>query len=69
MQVSAEVRAGRDLWEARAAVDGPVNDRINDAYRAKYGDSPYLPSLFEEKAREATLKVMPREPQTTGKSN
>jgi hypothetical protein len=24
------------------SVDGPINDRIDEAYRAKYGDSPYL---------------------------
>jgi hypothetical protein len=23
-------------------VDGPINDLIDDAYRAKYPDSPYL---------------------------
>jgi hypothetical protein len=42
-------------------VDGPINDRIDDAYRAKYGDSPYLSPMIGARARSATVKVMPRE--------
>jgi len=30
-------------------VDGPVNDRIDDAYRAKYNGSPYLPPIDRRK--------------------
>lgn len=43
-------------------VEGPINDRIDDAYRAKYKGSPYLPPMVEARARAATVKVMPREP-------
>jgi hypothetical protein len=42
-------------------VEGPVNDRIDDAYRAKYHDSPYLSPMTGPRARSATVKVMPRE--------
>ena len=42
-------------------VEGPVNDRIDDAYRAKYHDSPYLSPMIGPRARSATVKVMPRE--------
>jgi hypothetical protein len=42
------------------AVDGPINDRIDDAYRAKYHDSPYLSPMISARARSATVKVMPR---------
>ena len=42
-------------------VDGPINDRIDDAYRAKYRSSPYLPPMIGARARAATLKVAPRE--------
>ncbi|MBV9248580.1 MAG: DUF2255 family protein [Acetobacteraceae bacterium] len=42
-------------------VDGPINDRIDDAYRAKYHNSPYLGSMINDRARAATLKVMPRD--------
>jgi hypothetical protein len=42
-------------------VDGPINDRIDDAYRAKYRDSPYLDPMIGTRARSATVKIMPRE--------
>ena len=41
-------------------VDGPINDRIDDAYRTKYHDSPYLPPMIGARAGAATIKVMPR---------
>ena len=42
-------------------VNGAINDRVNDAYRAKYQGSPYLSPMTGERARSATVKVMPRE--------
>ena len=42
-------------------IDGPINDRVDDAYRAKYHDSPYLSPMISARVRVATLKVMPRE--------
>ena len=42
-------------------VDGPINDRIDEAYRAKYGHSPYLGPMIGARARAATVKVLPRE--------
>jgi hypothetical protein len=42
------------------SVDGPINDRIDDAYRAKYHGSSYLSSMIGARARSATVKVMPR---------
>jgi hypothetical protein len=39
-------------------VDGPINDLIDDAYRAKYRGSPYLRSMIGARARSATIKVM-----------
>jgi hypothetical protein len=41
-------------------VDGPINNRIDDAYRAKYHDSSYLRPMIGAGARSATVKVMPR---------
>jgi hypothetical protein len=43
------------------AVDGPINDRIDEAYRLRYHDSAYLNPMIEAGARSATVKVMPRE--------
>jgi len=42
-------------------VDGPINNRIDDAYRAKYHGSPYLNPMIGKRARSATVKIMPRE--------
>lgn len=42
-------------------VDGAINDRINDAYRTKYQGSAYLSPMTGERARSATVKVLPRE--------
>jgi hypothetical protein len=42
-------------------VDGSINDRIDDAYRAKYRGSPYLGPMIGARARAATVKVLPRE--------
>jgi len=45
-------------------VDGAINDRIDDAYRAKYRGSPYLDPMIGKRARSATVKITPR--QTSG---
>jgi hypothetical protein len=42
-------------------VDGPMNDRIDDAYRAKYADSPYLKPMISAGARSPTVRVLPQE--------
>jgi hypothetical protein len=42
-------------------VDGPINDQIDTAYRAKYGNSPYLQPMISARARFATIRIMPRE--------
>lgn len=38
-------------------VPGELNDRIDEAYRAKYRSSPYLPPMIGERARSATVKI------------
>jgi hypothetical protein len=42
-------------------VNGPINDGIDEAYRAKYRRSEYLSPMIGARARSATVKVMPRE--------
>ena len=42
-------------------VAGAINDRIDDAYRAKYDGNPYLGSMIGDRARSATVNVEPRE--------
>ena len=40
-------------------VDGSINDRIDEAYRAKYAGSPYLTPMIGARARSATVRVRP----------
>jgi len=42
-------------------VDGEVNDRIDEGYRAKYKGSPYLDPMIGKRARSATVRVVPHE--------
>lgn len=57
-QISA---AGMTKEVSFESVDGPINDRIDEAYRAKYRKSPYLTPMIGARARGATVKVVPRE--------
>ena len=41
-------------------VEGPINDRIDAAYRAKYASSPYLSPMISPRARAATIRITPR---------
>ena len=43
------------------ALDGAINDRIDDAYRAKYKTSPYLQPMISRRSRSATVKIEPIE--------
>lgn len=38
-------------------VVGPVNDKIDQAYRDKYSSSPYLGSMISDRAKAATVQV------------
>jgi hypothetical protein len=66
-QAAARQKAGRIVAAGIAKevgfepVDGPVNDRIDDAYRAKYRGSAYLSPMIGACARSATMRVSPRE--------
>jgi len=55
------IAAGMTKEVAFEPVDGPINDRIDDAYRAKYHGSSYLSPMIGARARSATVRVMPRD--------
>lgn len=40
--------------------DAKLNDLIDDAYRKKYGSSPFLNSMISARARSTTVKTMPK---------
>ena len=42
-------------------VDERIHDRIDDAYRAKYKTSPYLPPMIGKRSCSATVKIEPIE--------
>lgn len=37
--------------------DTNLNEEIDNAYRAKYSDSPYLQSMISERAKAATIRI------------
>lgn len=43
-----------------AVEDGAMNDRIEEAYRARYAKSPYLKPMIGAHARAATIRIVPR---------
>lgn len=51
--------AGRTSHVTFQAVTGSINDRIDDAYRAKYATSPYLKPMIGARARAATVRIIP----------
>ncbi|NKM01749.1 DUF2255 family protein [Rhizobium leguminosarum bv. viciae] len=55
------IAAGMTRAVAFEPVVGPINDRIDDAYRAKYGKSQYLAPMVSARARAATVRITPRE--------
>jgi hypothetical protein len=54
------IAAGLTKEVAFEAVEGPLNDRIDDAYRAKYRGSQYLIPMISKRARGATVRIWPR---------
>ncbi len=66
LQAALRQKAGR-IYAAGLAkevafepVDGAINDRIDEAYRRKYGASPYLAPMIGERARAATVRINPK---------
>jgi hypothetical protein len=43
-----------------APADEAINDRVDDAYRAKYHKSPYLVPMISGPVRSTTVRIMPR---------
>lgn len=54
------IAAGITKEVAFEPVEGELNDRIDEAYRAKYKGSPYLSPMISGRARAATVRIMPR---------
>ncbi len=52
--------AGIEREVAFAPVKGPIQAKIDDAYRVKYKKSRYLAPMLADGPREATVKISPR---------
>ena len=39
--------------------DEGIQTKIDDAYRAKYHGSPYLPPMIDKRAKDATIRINP----------
>jgi len=59
-QKAGRITAGITKEVAFERVEGEINDRIDDAYRAKYKTSPYLPPMVGTEVRGETVRVAPR---------
>lgn len=46
---------------SKDSINHSINDRIDEAYRVKYKSSPYLQPMIGERARSATVQIVPRE--------
>jgi hypothetical protein len=57
------IAAGMTKEVAFEPLNGPeydgVNGEIDEAYRAKYGGSPYLKPMIGKRARSATVRALP----------
>ncbi len=51
--------AGKTIDVKFEPVSGALNDRIDDAYRAKYSTSSYLAPIISERSRAATVRILP----------
>lgn len=53
------IAAGKTIDVRFEPVGDAVNDRIDDAYRAKYSTSNYLAPMISERSRAATVRISP----------
>ncbi len=53
--------AGQTTNVSFEGVDGAIKDRIDAAYRAKDSSSPYLNAMVSDRARAATIRILPEE--------
>ncbi len=50
----------KDVAFEAVAQQDLVQEKIDAAYQAKYGGSPYLGSMISERAKAATVKISPK---------
>ena len=62
-QKTGRIHAAGKKWEVSFEPVGgdKINDKIDDAYREKYEGHQYLPPMISQRARSATVRIIPRE--------
>ena len=61
-QQAGKIEAADMIKQVRfEPVTGDINTKIDDAYRQKYSSSPYLSAMISERARAATIGILPGE--------
>jgi hypothetical protein len=53
--------AGMTKEVAFEPISGSINDRIDEAYRSRYAESPYLNPMVSAQARAATIRIILRD--------
>lgn len=61
-QAGRIIAAGMTTEVAFEPIPGDINDRLDEAYRAKYRGNSYLASMIGSRARAATIKIVPAGP-------
>lgn len=51
--------AGKTIDVRFKPLEGAINDAIDAAYKKKYSNSPYLLPMINNRARAATVKIIP----------
>lgn len=54
------IAAGMTIEVNFEPIDGSINDRVDDAYRAKSRGSQYLPPIISDRTRAATVRITPK---------
>lgn len=67
-QSAVQQKAGRihtagmvkDVQFENIETDELLQTKIDEAYKAKYSNSPYLPPMLSNRAKEATVRIVPK---------
>lgn len=54
------IAAGMTKEVSFEPVQGEISKAIDEAYKNKYGSSPYLSPMISNRARAATVKILPK---------
>ena len=55
------IAAGMTKEVAFEPVQGDINNKIDEAYKAKYSSSPYLQAMISNRAKAATVRIIPND--------